>query len=58
MTICFMTIFEVAEYLELHEMTVYRYIKKKILPIKKIGGRYKVTKEQLDAWLNKKLSMK
>lgn len=46
-----MTPEEVAKYLGIHEMTFYRWCKAKTIPAFKIGGRWRVDKEHLDAYL-------
>jgi len=46
-----MTTKEIAKYLGVHEMTVYRWLKKGVLPGFKIGGRWRSKKDLLDAYL-------
>ena len=46
---------EVAKYLGVHEMTVYRWLKKGVLPGFKIGGRWRSKKDLLDAYLVQKI---
>ena len=50
-----MTTKEVAKYLGVHEMTVYRWLKKGVLPGFKIGGRWRSKKDLLDAFLIKQI---
>lgn len=50
-----MTTKEIAKYLGVHEMTVYRWLKKGVLPGFKIGGRWRSKKDLLDAYLVKKM---
>ena len=50
-----MTTKEVAKYLGVHEMTVYRWLKKGVLPGFKIGGRWRSKKDLLDAYLVKQM---
>ena len=50
-----MTTKEVAKYLGVHEMTVYRWLKKGVLPGFKIGGRWRSKKDLLDAFLVKQI---
>lgn len=46
-----MTLKEVGQYLGFHEMTLYRWCKVgKIPPLKKVGGRWKCSRAELDAW--------
>ena len=51
-----MTTKEIAKYLGVHEMTVYRWLKKGVLPGFKIGGRWRSKKDLLDAFLVKKIA--
>ncbi|MFN3422732.1 MAG: response regulator [Armatimonadota bacterium] len=46
-----MDVEEVAEYLSLHLMTVYRMLQSGVLPARKVGGRWRINKQELDAWL-------
>jgi excisionase family DNA binding protein len=46
-----MTTKEVAKYLGVHEMTVYRWLKSGVIPGFKIGGRWRSKKDLLDAYL-------
>ena len=50
-----MTTKEIAKYFGVHEMTVYRWLKKGILPGFKIGGRWRSKKDLLDAYLVQKM---
>ena len=47
----FLSIKEVAQRLNLHEMTIYRLIKSKSLPAFKVGGQWRIRKQFLDEWL-------
>ena len=53
-----MTTKEVAKYLGVHEMTVYRWLKKGVLPGFKIGGRWRSKKDLLDSYLAKQMEAK
>ena len=46
-----MTLKEVAKYLGVHTMTVYRLLKEKKLPGFKVGGQWRTKKEVLDNFL-------
>ena len=48
-----MTLKEVAKYLGVHTMTVYRLLKEKKLPGFKVGGQWRTKKEVLDNFLLK-----
>lgn len=50
------TVAEVAEYLQVSERTVFRFINgksKKLLPAIKIGGRWRIKEADLAAFINK-----
>jgi excisionase family DNA binding protein len=53
-----MTTKEIAKYLGVHEMTVYRWLKKGVLPGFKIGGRWRSKKDLLDNYLTKQMEEK
>ena len=53
-----MTTQEISKYLGVHEMTVYRWLKKGILPGFKIGGRWRSKKDLLDDYLMSCMNMK
>lgn len=53
-----MTTKEIAKYLGVHEMTVYRWLKKGVLPGFKIGGRWRSKKDLLDSYLVKHMEEK
>ena len=53
-----MTTKEIAKYLGVHEMTVYRWLKKGVLPGFKIGGRWRSKKDLLDSYLVKHMEQK
>lgn len=49
---------EISKYLGVHEMTVYRWLKKGVLPGFKVGGRWRSKKEVLDGFLMNGLNVK
>jgi excisionase family DNA binding protein len=53
-----MTTKEIAKYLGVHEMTIYRWLKKGVLPGFKIGGRWRSKKDLLDSFLVKQMGSK
>ena len=53
-----MTTKEIAKYLGVHEMTVYRWLKKGVLPGFKIGGRWRSKKDLLDSYLTRQMEEK
>lgn len=44
----FLRVGEVAKYLQIHEMTVYKYLREGILPGTKLGGQWVIHKDRLD----------
>ncbi len=48
-----MTLKEVAKYLGLHPISIYRLIKTSDIPAMKIGGQWRFKKEVLDTWLSR-----
>lgn len=46
-----MTPKQVAKYLQLHPITIYRYISQGKLPAAKIGGRYRIKRESVEKLL-------
>ena len=46
-----MTLQEVADYLGLHYLTIYRLIQEKKIPAAKIGGSWRFRKDVLDEWI-------
>ena len=46
-----MTIKDVANYLDLHIMTIYKLVREGKIPAFKIGGRWRFKKELLDEWI-------
>jgi len=47
-----MTPKQVAEYLQLHVMTIYRYINKGKIPAVKIGAQYRIKREAVEQLLS------
>ncbi len=50
-----MTVREAAEYLGMKPPTLYKYIKKGVIPAFKIGSLWRLKKSTLDEWIAKKL---
>ncbi|MFC1621469.1 helix-turn-helix domain-containing protein [Candidatus Omnitrophota bacterium] len=48
-----MTLRELAKYLGVHPITIYRLLKDSDIPAIKIGGQWRFKKDILDAWLFK-----
>ncbi len=51
-----LTVRELAEYLGLSEITIYRKVKAGEIPAKKIGGSWRFPKDLIDEWLKKETS--
>lgn len=48
------TVEDVAEYLDVHAMTVYRYAKSGKIPAFKIGSDWRFNKDSIDSWIKDK----
>ena len=46
-----LTVGQVAEFLHLHVMTVYRLAKEGRLPAFKVGGRWRFRRNDLESWI-------
>jgi len=46
-----MTVNDVADYLKLHPMTVYKYVKEGKIPAFKIGASWRIRKDMIDKWI-------
>jgi excisionase family DNA binding protein len=53
-----MTIKEVAEYLAVHEMTLYTLLHETDLPAMKLGGQWRFKKGLLDRWISNEMNHK
>lgn len=51
-----MTLNEVAKYLGVHPITIYRIIKETDIPTFKLGGQWRFKKDVLDSWLVKRMN--
>lgn len=49
-----MSVQDIAKYIRVHEMTVYRWLKQGKIPGIKLGGRWRAYKSTLDIFLTKK----
>lgn len=47
-----MNVREVAEFLHVHEMTIYKLVKDGTLPAFKVGGQWRFKRELLDEWIS------
>jgi len=50
-----MTVDEVARYLGIHAITVYRMLKKTDIPATKLLGKWRFKKDVLDRWLEERM---
>lgn len=50
----FMTTPEAMKYLRISKVTLYKLMKRKKLPVRKIGKNYRYRKNELDKWLDAK----
>ncbi len=46
-----MTVKEVAKYLDIHPMTLYRLVREGRIPAFKVGGQWRFQKRALDRWV-------
>jgi len=49
-----MTVDEVAQYLKMHPLTIRRLAREKKIPAFKLGRQWRVKRELLDEWLEKR----
>ncbi len=47
-----MTVREVAQYLRMHEMTIYRMAREGDIPAYKVGNRWRFNRSRLEEWLS------
>ena len=53
-----LTIAQVAQYLNLHQLTVYKLVKQGNLPAFKVGGQWRFPKKVLDRWIRQEIKRK
>jgi excisionase family DNA binding protein len=46
-----MTVREVAKYLRMHEMTIYRMARQGEIPAYKVGNRWRFNRQRIEEWL-------
>ncbi len=49
-----MTVKEVAKYLDVHSMTIYKLVKKGEIPAFKVGGQWRFREVALSKWVERK----
>ena len=47
-----MTVKEIAEYLDVHPMTIYKYVQEGKIPAFKIGASWRIRKESIKKWMD------
>lgn len=47
----FMTVYQLAEYLNVHFRTIYNMLWSKKLPASKVGNQWRFRKEEIDKWI-------
>lgn len=50
----FMTVEELAEYLKMKTVTIYKYAQNGNIPGFKVGSKWRFKKETIDAWIDSK----
>lgn len=50
-----MSVDDVAQYLGMHPVTVYRFIKETDIPVFKLKGKWRFKRDILDDWLEKRM---
>ena len=50
----FMTLKEVAEYLQLNERTLYKWVQKGSIPASKLGSTWRFRRSEIDTWVETK----
>lgn len=48
-----MTVKEVAKYLDIHPMTLYKLVREGRIPAFKVGGQWRFRKVALDRWVDR-----
>jgi len=49
-----MTVRDVAEYLDVHPMTIYKYVRDGRIPAFKIGDSWRIRKDSIQKWIREK----
>jgi excisionase family DNA binding protein len=49
-----MTVGEVAAYLKIHPMTIYRLVRRKEMPCFRVGSELRFTKVDIDEWIKER----
>ncbi|NQT75774.1 MAG: helix-turn-helix domain-containing protein [Candidatus Omnitrophica bacterium] len=46
-----MTVKDVADYLDVHPMTIYKYVKDGRIPAFKVGDSWRIRRDSIDKWI-------
>ena len=46
-----LTVKDIAEYLDVHPMTIYKYVKEGKIPAFKIGASWRIKKDSIQKWI-------
>lgn len=46
-----MTVKEIAEYMDMHPMTIYKYVKAGKIPAFKIGASWRIKRDTMQKWI-------
>jgi len=46
-----MTVKDIAEYMDMHPMTIYKYVKEGNIPAFKIGSSWRIRRESIQKWI-------
>jgi len=47
-----MTVKEIAEYLDVHPMTIYKYVQEGKMPAFKIGASWRIRRDSIKKWMD------
>lgn len=47
-----MTVKEIAEYLDVHPMTIYKYVQEGKIPAFKIGASWRIRRDSIKKWMD------
>lgn len=46
-----LTVKDIAEYMDMHPMTIYKYVKEGRIPAFKIGSSWRIRKDSIQKWI-------
>ncbi|MDP3921640.1 MAG: helix-turn-helix domain-containing protein [Candidatus Omnitrophota bacterium] len=53
-----MTLQQVADYLGLHHLTIYKLVQERKIPAAKVGGSWRFKKDVLDQWIEQDMAQR